>query len=133
MITDCVKMYDYVKKEKGRWTYEDKEGNYFIADPKVLQCGVKYNEFTKEQLQQEKFNIKIPHSMEPNKIKKIVPASKFERTKKEADKFIIENKEVERYQVWYVMNGLGLTTAYTDKDSAVAKAKEINDRIINDK
>ena len=75
--------------------------------------------------------MKIPHKMELNKVKRTIPSSKFERTKKESDKFVIENKEVERYQVWFVMNSLRMVTAFNNKEEAIAKAKEINNKILD--
>lgn len=131
MITDCVQMYDHIKKENGQWIYEDDEGNYTLLEEKLLLCGVQYKELSKEEVQAHKFDMKIPHKLELNKIKKTIPSSKYERTKKEADKFVIENKEVERYQVWFVMNSLRMVTAFNNKEEAIAKAKEINNKILD--
>ena len=131
MITDCVQMYDHIRKENGQWIYEDDEGNYTLLEEKLLLCGVQYKELSKEELQAHKFDMKIPHKMELNKVKRTIPSSKYERTKKESDKFIIENKEVERYQVWFVMNSLRMTTAFNNKDEAIEKAKEINNKILD--
>ena len=131
MITDCGQMYDYIKNENGQWIYEDDEGNYTLLEEKLLLCGVQYKELSKEEVQAHKFDMKIPHKMELNKVKITIPSSKYERTKKEADKFVIENKEVERYQVWFVMNSLRMVTAFNNKEEAIAKAKEINNKILD--
>lgn len=131
MITDCVQMYDHINKENGQWIYEDDEGNYTLLEEKLLLCGVQYKELSKEEVQAHKFDMKIPHKMELNKVKRTIPSSKFERTKKESDKYVIENKEVERYQVWFVMNSLRMVTAFNNKEEAIAKAKEINNKILD--
>jgi hypothetical protein len=109
--------------------YEDKEkGVLFPLNTVHLLARVDYLELTKEEYASAKFQQKIEDlDYEIINIKKPVP--KNEITGKDEDKYTITEKEVAVRRIWNVSNTAGAFKSYTNKEDAMKKAKEINDKV----
>ena len=109
--------------------YEDKEkGVIFPLNTVHLLARVDYLELTKEEYASAKFQKKIEDlDYEIINVKKPVP--KNEITGKDEDKFTITEKEVAVRRIWNVSNTAGAFKSYTNKEDAMEKAKEINNKI----
>ena len=109
--------------------YTDNEkGVSFPLNTVHLLTRVDYLELTKEEYTSAKFQKKIEDlDYEIINIKKPVP--KNEITGKDADKFTITEKEVAVRRVWNVSNTAGAFKSYTNKEDAMEKSKEINNKI----
>lgn len=109
--------------------YEDKDkGVIFPLNTVHLLARVDELELTKEEYQVAKFQQKIEDlDYEVVNVKKPVP--KNEVTGKDEDKFTIVEKEVAVRKIWNVSNTAGAFKSYTNKEEAMKKAKEINNKI----
>lgn len=109
--------------------YEDKEkGVKFPFNTVNLLTRVDLLELTKEEYQVAKFQQKIEDlDYKIENIKRAVP--KNEITKKDEDKFTITEKEVAVRKIWNVSNTLGAFKSFTNKEDAMKRSKEINERV----
>lgn len=131
MEKDLIKFYDnitFLSKDLAK--YEDEKGNYQIIPLGQLICNLTYNELDKGQLQQARFNMIVDKDQKFNIIDIITPSSKYERTKKESDRFVLESKKVAVSQVWIIQNGLKKTKSFNNKEEALKVLNEINDKIL---
>ena len=130
MTTDLEEYYNHITYVDERVAiYEDDKGNYFNIPPSSLLIAVQYYEMTKDELEKAVFNQLVPKDMifKDTDKKTIVP--KNEITHNDKDKYTLVDKIVKAKQVWIISNGAGIRQAYNDKESALAKAKEINKKI----
>lgn len=118
-------------KDKSVSEYEDEEGNYAILPTGNLLCGVQYNELTEEQLKVAIFEGKIPKDMKLKTKERKKVITKDKKTGNKEDRFtLIEDGKELIYQVWFIVDGMKNTTAFNDKDEAIAKAKEQNKKVL---
>ena len=85
-------------------------------------------ELDKASYETAKFESKIDN-LEYNIIQVDKPASKYARTKKEEDKYILENQKVACRQVWNIINAVGVHKSFTTKDEAIKVYNELYDKI----
>lgn len=109
--------------------YEDEEGNLFNVSPSNLLIAVQYKTFNKQEYEQAVFKQIIPKNIICNEteIDKVIPKSEI--THKDSDKFTLTTIKQKVKEVWIISNGLGIHKAYTTKDEALNKAKEINKKV----
>lgn len=107
---------------------DNEQGVLFPLNTVNILARVDYLELTKDQYVAAKFSQKI-EDLDYNvvNVKKAVP--KNEITGKEEDKTTIVEKEVAARQIWNVSNTAGAFKSYTNKEDAMEKAKEINDKV----
>ena len=128
-LEEFMNNVEILGKEFSIYTDEEK-GVTFPLNTVHLLARVDYLELTKEEYNTAKFSQKI-EDLEYNIINVKKPVPKNELTGKEEDKFTITEKEVAVRQVWNVSNTAGAFKSYTNKDDAMKKAKEINDKILD--
>ena len=130
MEKDIVKFMnniEIINKDFARYKDEEK-GIIFSLNTVQLLPRLDYLELDKTQYETSKFEQKIDN-LEYNIINVDKPASKYARTKKEEDKFIIENQKVAVRQVWNVVNTLGLHKSFTTKEEALETYGKIYDKV----
>ena len=130
MEQDIVKFMEKVEiinKDLSRYVDEEK-GIIFSLNTIQLMPRLDYLELDKTQYETGKFEGKID-KLEYNIIQIDKPASKYARTKKEEDKFILENQKVAVRQVWNVINALGVHKSFTTKEDAIKVYNEIYGKI----
>ena len=109
--------------------YVDKEkGVMFSFNTINLIPSLDYLELDKAKYDTAKFEKKID-DLEYNIINVDRPMSKYLRTKKEEDKFILENQKVAVRQVWNLINSLGVHKSFTTKDEAIKVYEEIYGKV----
>lgn len=109
--------------------YKDEEkGVSFPLNTVHLLTRVDMLELTKEEYQVAKFQKKIDDlDYEITNVKRAVP--KNEITKKDEDKYTIVEKEVAVRKIWNVSNTAGAFKSYSNKEEAMKKSKEINEKV----
>lgn len=130
MEKDIVKFMEHIEiKDKDFARYVDNEkGVVFTMNTVSLLPRVDYLELDKAQYETGKFENKI-EKLEYNIIQVDRPSSKYARTKKEEDKYIIENQKVAVRQVWNVINAIGVYKSFITKEDALKVYGEIYDKI----
>ena len=126
-IVDFMSKVEIINKDFARYKDEEK-GIVFSLNTVQLLPRLDYLELDKTQYETQKFEQKIDN-LEYNIINVDKPASKYARTKKDEDKFVIENQKVAVRQVWNVVNALGLHKCFTTKEEAMKLYKEIYERV----
>ncbi len=111
--------------------YIDKKGNVLYIPTVQLICNCEYVELDEEQMKIAIFNGQIKKGQEYEKEKVTRKVDKYIKTKKEKDKGTIIDKEIEVSKVWFVRNGLNLSSAFSNKDEAINYLNEINNKILN--
>lgn len=126
-IVEFMNKVEIINKDYSR--YVDKEkGIIFSLNTVQLLPRLDYLELDKTQYEAQKFENKIDN-LEYTIANINKPASKYARTKKEEDKFIIENQMVAVRLVWNVVNALGLHKSFTDKEEAMKLYEELYARV----
>jgi hypothetical protein len=126
-LEEFMNNVEILGKEFAIYTDKDK-GVSFPLNTVHLLARVDYLELTKEEYAAAKFGQKIEDlDYNVTNVKKPVP--KNEITGKDEDKYTITEKEVAVRQVWNVSNTAGAFKSYTNKDEAMEKAREINNKI----
>lgn len=118
---------EIINKDLSRYIDEEK-GIIFSLNTIQLMPRLDYLELDKTQYETAKFEGKI-ENLEYNIIQIDKPASKYARTKKEEDKFVLENQKVAVRQVWNVINALGVHKSFVNKEDAIKVYKEIYGKI----
>ena len=131
MERDLCKFYDNVDIiNKDFSIYEDPDGNLFTFNTINLLTRVEKLQLTKEEFLSLKFQQKVQDGdYNVINIKKPVPKNKI--TKKEEDRFTIVEKEVAVREIWNLTNAIGIVKSYNNKEEALQKAKEINNKILD--
>lgn len=132
MERDLIKFYEnitYVNKDLAK--YEDGKGNIqYIPIPQLI-CSVSYEELSKEQLKQARFQQIVGKEQKFNIIDTTKVVSKETITKKPEDKFTLVDTTVAVSQIWFITNGLKIVKAFDNKDEAVKAANEINKVVLS--
>lgn len=130
MEKDLLKFMEHIEiinKEFSRYKDEEK-GIMFSLNTVQLMPTLDYLELDKTQYETGKFEGKIDN-LDYNVIQVDKPASKYARTKKEEDKFVLENQKVAVRQCWNIMNAVGVHKSFTNKEDALKVYNEIYERI----
>lgn len=132
METDLIKFMEkinVINKDFSQYLDEEK-GIEFLFNTINAVANVDYLELDKQQYEVAKFQNKIEDlEYEIETIKKAVP--KNEITGKDEDKFTITEKDVAVRKVWNVSNRLGAYKSFTNKQSALECADNINKLIFD--
>ena len=116
-LIDFMNKVEIINKDLSR--YQDLEkGIIFSLNTIQLLPRLDYMELDKTAYDTNKFEQKID-DLKYNIINVDKPSSKYLRTKKEEDRFIIENQKVAVRQIWNVVNALGIHKSFTNKDEAL--------------
>lgn len=109
--------------------YLDDKGTYAVLGTAQLLTNCEYLELDEKQLKMAYFNQEI-EKLDYNKeiVKRKV--LKSEITGKKEDETTIIEKDVEVSQIWVVRNQLRVSKSFTDKNSALDFAKNINNQVI---
>lgn len=126
-LIDFMNKVEILNKDLARYKDEEK-GIIFNLNTIQLLPRLDYLELDKTQYETQKFEQKIDN-LEYNIINVDKPASKYARTKKDEDKFIIENQKVAVRQIWNVINALGLHKSFNNKDEALKLYEAIYERV----
>lgn len=126
-IIEFMSKVEIINKDFARYKDEE-EGIIFSVNTVQLLPRLDYLELDKTQFETSKFEQKIDN-LEYNIINVDKPASKYARTKKDEDKFVIENQKVAVRQVWKVVNALGLYKCFTTKEEAIKVYNELYERV----
>lgn len=130
MEKDLLKFMDHIEvlnKDLARYKDEEK-GVMFSLNTIQLLPSLDYLELDKTQFETGKFEGKID-KLEYNIVQVDRPSSKFARTKKEKDKYILENQKVACRQIWNIINPIGVHKSFTTKEEALKVYNEIYDKI----
>ena len=131
MERDLIKFNKNITKvTKEIAKYEDEKGNYMLIPTGQLLCNVEYMELDEISYKKALFEMIIDKDVEYNKITITKPVDKYTKTKNEKDKGTIIDAEVEVSQVWVVKNGLSLTKAFDNKEKALSRVEEINNKYL---
>lgn len=122
-----MKNITYLNKDMSE--YKDEKGNYYVIPNGQLICNCTYNELTKEELTRALFEMQID-KLDYKTEKVTRPASKYARTKKEEDRYKIEDATVMIYKVWQVTNGLKKSKSFVNMEDALKLADEINKEVL---
>lgn len=129
-IVEFMDHVEIINKDFARYK-DDEKGIVFSLNTVQLLPRLDYLELDKTQFETQKFEGKIDN-LDYTIVNVDKPASKYARTKKEEDKFIIENQKVAVRLVWNVVNALGLHKSFTDKDEAMKEYEAIYERVIKE-
>lgn len=129
-IKEFMDHIEIINKDFARYKDEEK-GIIFSLNTVQLLPRLDYLELDKTQFETQKFEGKIDN-LDYTIVNIDKPASKYARTKKEEDKFVIENQKVAVRLVWNVVNALGLHKSFTDKDEAMKEYEAIYERVIKE-
>ena len=127
-LINFMKNITNINKDISVYNDNDK-GILFYVNTIQLLAKVDYLELSSEEYKKAKFEKKI-EDLEYNITEVERPQSKYARTKKEEDMYIIENAKVKVRQVWNVSNPIGVYKSFTNKEEALKLAEEINKDII---
>ena len=105
--------------------YEDTDGNAVELPVDNIKVGCTYLELDKNQYTKMLFEQQIK-DMKYNVISITRQASKYDRTHKDEDRYILEDVKVKVRQVWVVMNPFKSIKCFTERDEAVNYMKQIN-------
>ena len=132
MEKDIIKFMENVKLfNKDLSRYEDRnKGIIFSIGTVQLFPTLDYLELDNKQYETALFEGKID-KLDYNTIVIQRPALKYERTKKEEDKNLLENKSVEVKQIWNLINPVGAHKSFTTLEEAVRAYDKIYDRLIS--
>lgn len=126
-LVDFMNKVEIINKDLAR--YEDLEkGIIFSLNTIQLLPRLDYMELDKTAYDKSKFEQKID-DLKYNVINVDKPSPKYLRTKKEEDKFIIENQKVAVRQIWNVVNALGLHKSFNNKEEALKVYNELYERV----
>lgn len=126
-LVDFMNKVEIINKDLAR--YQDLEkGIIFSLNTIQLLPRLDYMELDKTTYDKSKFEQKID-DLKYNIINVDKPSSKYLRTKKEEDKFIIENQKVAVRQIWNVVNALGLHKSFTNKDEALELYNDLYNKV----
>lgn len=126
-LDEFMEKVEILGKEFSIYTDEEK-GVSFPLNTVHLLTRVDMLELTKEEYQVAKFQKKIDDlDYEIKNVKRAVP--KNEITKKDEDKYTITEKEVAVRKIWNVSNTAGAFKSFTNKEEAMKKSKEINEKV----
>lgn len=126
-LDEFMEKVEILGKEFSIYTDEEK-GVSFPLNTVHLLTRVDMLELTKEEYTSAKFQKKIDDlDYEITNVKRAVP--KNEITKKDEDKYTITEKEVAVRKVWNVSNTAGAFKSYSNKEEAMKKSKEINEKV----
>ena len=126
-IIDFMSKIEIINKDLARYKDEEK-GIVFSLNTIQLLPRLDYLELDKTQYETQKFEQKIDN-LEYNIINVDKPASKYARTKKDEDKFVIENQKVAVRQIWNVVNALGLHKSFNNKEEALKEYNSLYERV----
>lgn len=110
--------------------YEDEKGNYNVIPTGQLFCSCEYMELDEPLFKKALFEKIVDKNVKYNKIKVMRPVDKSTITNNKKDQGTIIDHEVEVSQVWVVKNGIGITSAFSDKDSALKVVNELNKKYL---
>lgn len=127
-LINFMKNITNINKDISVYNDNDK-GILFYVNTIQLLAKVDYLELSSEEYKKAKFEKKI-EDLEYNITEVERPQSKYARTKKEEDMYIIENAKVKVRQVWNVSNPIGVYKSFINKEEALKLAEEINKDII---
>ena len=128
-LIKCMEKISFFNKDFAQYLDEEK-GIEFLFNTINAVANVDYLELDKQQYEVAKFQNKIEDlEYEIETIKKAVP--KNEITGKDEDKFTITEKDVAVRKVWNVSNRLGAYKSFTNKQSALECANNINKLIFD--
>ena len=127
-IVSFMKNVEIINKDFSRYI-DNEKGVIFSLNTVQLLPRLDYMELDKTKYETSKFEQKIDN-LEYNIIKVDKPSSKYARTKKEEDRFIIENQKVAVRQVWNVVNALGIHKSFTTKEEATKVYNELYDEVM---
>lgn len=126
-LDEFMEKVEILGKEFSIYTDEEK-GVSFPLNTVHLLTRVDMLELTKEEYTSAKFQKKIDDlDYEITNVKRAVP--KNEITKKDEDKYTIVEKEVAVRKIWNVSNTAGAFKSYSNKEEAMKKSKEINEKV----
>lgn len=126
-LDEFMEKVEILGKEFSIYTDEEK-GVSFPLNTVHLLTRVDMLELTKEEYTSAKFQKKIDDlDYEITNVKRAVP--KNEITKKDEDKYTITEKEVAVRKIWNVSNTAGAFKSYNNKEEAMKKSKEINEKV----
>lgn len=126
-LDEFMEKVEILGKEFSIYTDEEK-GVSFPLNTVHLLTRVDMLELAKEEYQVAKFQKKIDDlDYEITNVKRAVP--KNEITKKDEDKYTIVEKEVAVRKIWNVSNTAGAFKSYSNKEEAMKKSKEINEKV----
>ena len=126
-LDEFMEKVEILGKEFSIYTDEEK-GVSFPLNTVHLLTRVDMLELTKEEYTSAKFQKKIDDlDYEITNVKRAVP--KNEITKKDEDKYTITEKEVAVRKIWNVSNTAGAFKSYSNKEEAMKKSKEINEKV----
>ena len=132
MTKDLIEFYDSIEiLNKELSIYKDKDLNYSVLPTAALVVAVDYNELNKEQWNIAKFNGDIPKDFETEITMIDKPVSKYEITKKEADRYTLTTKKEGVHKVWFVMNQFKVKKAFKSGEEALELAEKINKPILD--
>ena len=132
MEKDLIKFMEKISifnKDLAQYLDEEK-GIEFLFNTINAVANVDYLELDKQQYEVAKFQNKIEDlDYEIGNVKKAVP--KNEVTGKDEDKFTITEKDVAVRKIWNVSNRMGAYKSFTNKQSALECADNINKLIFD--
>ena len=126
-IEEFMKKVEIINKDFARY-YDKEKGIAFSVNTVNLLPRIDYLELDKTTYETQKFEGKI-NNLDYTIVNIDKPASKYARTKKEEDKFIIENQKVAVRQIWKLTNAIGFFKCYTTKDEALKVYEQIYERV----
>lgn len=129
-ILEFMERVEIKNKDFARYENKDK-GIIFSMNTVALLPRLDYLELDKTTYDMQKFEGKIENLDYPI-INIDKPSSKYARTKKEEDKFIIENQKVAVRQIWKVANSIGFFKCFADKEEAIKVYEDIYNRVNNE-
>lgn len=127
-LNNFMKHITTVNKDISVYNDEDR-GVLFYVNTIQLLTKVDYLELSSEEYKKAKFEKKI-EDLEYNITEVERPQSKYARTKKQEDMYIIENAKVKVRQIWNVSNPIGIYKSFTNKEEAMQLAESINKEIV---
>ena len=128
-ITEYMAHVNVINKDLSEYVNEEKGVKYIIPTPHLI-VRIEYKELTESELQQAKFGQQIDKNVEYNTKMTTRPRPKYEITKNEADRFTLIESKVKVYEVWNVINGLGINQSFNNKDEALKLYDEVNKPIL---
>lgn len=108
--------------------YKDSKGNIMYFPTGNLYASCSYLTLTEDEYKQAVFNGTV-NKNDYKKIKTTRPVPKNTITKKEEDKNIIVDQEVEAYEIWVVANQIGFMSSFNDKEEAVKFVEDVEEKL----
>ena len=131
MERDLIKFNKNISKlTKEIAKYEDEKGNYMLFNMGQLMVACDYQELDEISYKKAIFEKAIDPAVDYNKIKVVKVVDKSTITNNKKDQGTIVDKEVEVRQVWFVRNGVGITTAFDNKEEALKLTNELNNKYL---